>query len=142
LALALALFLTSVPTQGQIFKCADSGGGITYQQDPCLQNKTLATLTPDFGSPDPRAEERLREYRRQLDANHELALMRRANEEAEARRAPGFIESDAMVAEQTAYWEPAYVISAPALRKPHDHRKRGPHPQPLSPPIAKKSNRN
>jgi hypothetical protein len=129
LALALAVVLTSVSTHAQIFKCADPKGGIIYQQGSCAKGKTLATLEPDLMPPDPMAEERLREYRRQLDANYENARRREdadrhASEEAELRRrALDLFERETVVAEQAAYGQPAAVFFEPPVRKPRDARK-------------------
>jgi hypothetical protein len=129
LALALVLFLASISTQAQIFKCAGPKGGIIYQQEHCLQGKTLATLEPDLLPPDPMAEERLREYRRQLDANYELARMhedadRRMSAEAALRnRELDLLERDILVAEQAAYAQPVFLFPEAPLRKVHDSRK-------------------
>ena len=51
-AIALAVGLTAIPAQAQIFKCIDASGSVEYREDPCPAETTV-TLLPKTIAPAP-----------------------------------------------------------------------------------------
>ncbi len=102
---SLALFaMTAVHARaGDIFKCVDASGRVTYQGEPCANGRAVDIAPGQF---DPEAAQRLREeqaaWNARQDLRREAAAREAAANAAAAQAAARQREADARLAEQQA----------------------------------------
>jgi hypothetical protein len=148
LALLVCALLWLAPRSaaaGEIYKCVDASGRVTYQSAPC-KNGGAIDIAP--GSFDPAAAQRLREeaaqwnarddMRRALAARDDAAEMqRRQQADAAARIAEAGVQAsaDAQACSYCDGWNAVYTLpyagwTQPAHPHPHPRPPPRPHPRP------------
>jgi hypothetical protein len=117
LALSAFAFAASLPALGasEIYRCAEKGGGITYQQMPCPDAAVGQRANVPTEFPPPNTEERERLFAREealfkrLEARRDREVQEAVLRDAAAERA---LERERLAAQQEAQY-PAYFVGYP-----------------------------